>query len=78
MSENKGSGFPFGMRPWKFGVLLIVLFFLVLGMVQCGDSSWWTFHAEEFNRKFILPAFIVVVVGGLAAWFIVKKKRKDL
>lgn len=57
---------------------LILLGLAILGISQCSDSSMYTLNPEKFNKIVFLPIFGVVVVGGLIAWFIVKKKRKDL
>jgi hypothetical protein len=84
MSEiNRSSGLSDKDKN-KNGIKLVAVLLLVgiaaLGITQCSDSSWYTLNdgGMKFNRRVVLPLFIIAVVGGLTAWFIIKSKRKDL
>jgi hypothetical protein len=62
-------------RGWLYVVGLIAVGAIIIGFVTCGDSSKYVLHGEEYNRKWILPIFIAVAVGG-GIWIIRANRKK--
>lgn len=61
-------------RGLLYAAAIVAVFFAILGVVQCGDSSEYTLNPERFNVRVILP--IIGLAISVVAFLWIRQNKK--